>query len=184
MRYVRELAQGQVADGPQAPASGEFARIRQAGRLEVVQRWFDYECYDRALFEALQQLRAQPQQPYLRHMVVLSLYKLHRHMEKHTFAAVVANVTPRNPEAFNLLLRNLHALSLGDFQGLAACFAQQAPPAAPAADEYALAARYAAAVLAHDPNPAALQRQYQQQYKGGRFDAVLFPLPKTASRAR
>ena len=54
MRYVLALAQGQVADGPQPASPPDFARIRAASRLEIIQSWFDYDCYDHALFEALQ----------------------------------------------------------------------------------------------------------------------------------
>jgi hypothetical protein len=56
MGFVRTLAQGRVAEGPQPTSPPEFARIRAICRREVVQSWFDSDCYDHALFEALQLL--------------------------------------------------------------------------------------------------------------------------------
>lgn len=183
MRFVRELAQGAVADGPPTAApTPEWSRVVALSRLEVVQSWFDYDCYDHALFEALQLLPAQPQSPYLRAVVTLSLYELRRHLVDHSLMEVVGNVSKHNPDNFNQLLTALYAWKAEDYKGLTACFAQQ--PAGPAAtpDEYALAARYAAATLADEPT-AALRQQYLTQYRQGRFAKLLFakdPASKTS----
>ena len=188
MRFLHALARGQVAEGPQAETP-EFARIRAISQLEVIQSWFDYDCYDRALFGALQLLPRQPHSSYLRSVVVLSLYELRQHLREHTYSEVVSNLSPRNPPAFNALLAALNALHYEDFAGLSACFAQATGPApGPAGDEYALAARYAASVLAAAPTSAAavaLRAEYQKQYVGGKFDRLLFPAPTgTAGAAR
>jgi Zn-dependent protease with chaperone function len=176
MRYIRELAQGQVAEGTQV-VTPEFARLRAMSRLEVVQSWFDTDCYDHALFDALLLLREEPQNAYLRSVVQLSLYELREHLVTHRFTEVVSNVATHNPENFNQLLNTLYNLHSTDFKGLSTCFEQlTAPPSA--ADEYALAARYAAAVLAENPTQtAALRQQYLAQYKSGKFSALLFPTP-------
>ena len=177
MRFVRELAQGQVADGPPAAPTPEWSRMVALSRLEVVQSWFDYDCYDHALFEALQLLPTQPQSTYLRSVVTLSLYELRRHLVDHSFMEVVGNVSKHNPENFNQLLTALYAWKAEDYKGLTACFAQQPAAAAPPAatpDEYALAARYAAATLVDEPATAALRQQYLAQYRQGRFAKLLF----------
>ena len=176
MRYLRTLAQGQVAEGPQ-PVASEFARLRTVSRLEVVQSWFDADCYDHALFDALLLLRNDPQNAYLRSVVQLSLFELRQHLVNHRFSEVVSNVSAHNPANFNQLLTALYGLRSTDYKGLSTCFEQLAPPVS-AADEYALAARYAAAALAEDPTQTtALQQQYLTQYKGGKFAALLFPTP-------
>jgi hypothetical protein len=180
MRYLRELAQGQVAEGP-AAAAPEFARIAAISRLEAVQSWFDYDCYDHALYEALQLLREEPQNAYLRSVVTLSLYELREHLLKHNLFEVVGNVSKRHPENFNQLLTTLSAWKADDYKGLVACFAQNAP-AAPAADEYAQAAGYAAAALAGEPGAAALQQQYQARYRDGKFSKLLFPKPAASGK--
>jgi Zn-dependent protease with chaperone function len=176
MRFVRELARGQVADGPPtATPTPEWARVVALSHLEVVQSWFDYDCYDHALFEALQLLPTQPQSIYLRSVVTLSLYELRRHLVDHSFMEVVGNVSKHNSDNFNQLLTALYAWKAEDYKGLTACFAQQAVITAPAApDEYALAARYAAATLADEPATAALRQQYLAQYQQGRFAKLLF----------
>jgi Zn-dependent protease with chaperone function len=177
MRFVRELAQGQVAEGPATAAPApEWARVVALSRLEVVQSWFDYDCYDHALFEALQLLPTQPQNTYLRSVVTLSLYELRRHLVDHSLMEVVGNVSKHNPENFNQLLTALYAWKAEDYKGLTACFAQPATAAAPATapDEYALAARYAAATLTDEPATAALRQQYLAQYRQGRFAKLLF----------
>jgi Zn-dependent protease with chaperone function len=175
MLFVSSLAKGNVARGAQ-PTGSEYARIRAIGRLEVVQSWFDYDCYDRALFNALGLLREQPQNAYLHSVVQLSLYELRQHLEKHTFMEVVSKISTQNSDSFNQLLYALYGLHFEDFKGLGACFAQlTGPPAAPA-NEYALAARYAATALADDAaKAAAAKAQYQRQYAGGKFDKLLFP---------
>jgi Zn-dependent protease with chaperone function len=177
MRYLRELAQGQVADGPPAtPSNLEFARIAALSRLEVVQSWFDYDCYDHALFEALQLLPEQPQSVYLRSVVTLSLYQLHKHLLNHTFTEVVGNVSRHHPESFNQLLTTLYAWKAEDYPHLSACFAQaNAPGTVPATDEYTLAAQYAAATLAAAPTAASFQQQYLAHYQHGKFLPLLFP---------
>jgi predicted Zn-dependent protease len=184
MRYLRELAQGQVAEGPPTSAlTPEFARIVAISRLEAVQSWFDYDCYDHALYEALQLLREQPQNNYLRSVVTLSLYELREHLVKHVFTEVVSNPSPRHPETFTQLLTALYAWKADDYKGLLACFAQNSgpTPAAPA-DEYALAAGYAAAALAGEPNAATLQQQYLARYREGKFTKLLFPAPKASGK--
>lgn len=176
MRYIRALAQGQVAEGPQ-PVAPEFAHLRTVSRLEVVQSWFDADCYDHALFEALLLLRHDPQNAYLRSVVQLSLYELRQHLINHRFTEVVSNISTHNSANFNQLLATLYDLHSTEYKGLSTCFEQLAPPAS-TADEYALAARYAAAALAEDPaQTTALQQQYLAQYKSGKFAALLFPTP-------
>lgn len=185
MSFVRELAKGQVADGvPAAPATPEFARVVAASQLEVVQSWFDYDCYDHAMFEALQLLRAQPQNAYLRSVVTLSLYELHEHLLKHNFTEVVGNVSKYHPESFNQLLTSIYEWKADDYKGLLACFAQaDGAPASPA-DEYALAATYAAASLAGAPNAATWQQQYLAQHQNGKFMALLFPKPPVPTKKK
>ena len=178
MRFVRELAQGAVADGPPTAApTPEWARVVAQSRLEVVQSWFDYDCYDHALFEALQLLPAQPQNTYLRSVVTLSLYELREHLVNHHFTEVVGNVSKHNPANFNQLLTALYTWKAEDYKSLTTCFTQAAaanfPVAAPA-DEYALAARYAAATLAEEPATATLRQQYLAQYQHGKFAKLLF----------
>ncbi|MGI4865783.1 MAG: M48 family metallopeptidase [Janthinobacterium lividum] len=183
MRFVRELAQGQVADGPPTAApTPEWAHVVALSRLEVVQSWFDYDCYDHALFEALQLLPTQPQSAYLRSVVTLSLYELREHLVDHRFMEVVSNVSKHNPENFNQLLTALYAWKAEDYKKLTACFAQQIAPA-PAADEYALAARYAAATLAEEPATTDLRQQYLKTYQKGKFAKLLFT-QKQASTAK
>jgi Zn-dependent protease with chaperone function len=186
MRYLRELAQGQVADGPPtAPATADFARVVAASRLEVVQSWFDYDCYDHALFEALQLLRQQPQNTYLRSVVTLSLFELHEHLLKHNFNEVVSNVSKYHPDNFNQLLTSLYEWKADDYKGLLACFAPAdgTAPATPA-DEYALAATYAAASLTGAPTAATWQQQYLAQHQNGKFTTLLFPKPAVKKKSR
>jgi Zn-dependent protease with chaperone function len=180
MRYMRELARGLVAEGPQ-PIAPEFARVRALSRLEVVQSWFDTSCYDHALFDALLLLRDDPRNAYLRAVVQVSLYELRQHLVAHRFTEVVSNVSRHNPDNFNQLLHTLYTLRSADYKGLSTCFSQLVPAPA-AADEYTLAARYAAAALADDPaQTKALQQQYLNQFKGGRFAALLFPTSVSSS---
>ncbi|QNH63452.1 M48 family metalloprotease [Hymenobacter sediminicola] len=183
MRYIRELAQGQVAEGVQ-PMAPEFARLRALSRLEVVQSWFDTDCYDHALFDALLLLRDDPQNAYLRSVVQLSLFELRKHLIDHRFTEVVSNLSAHNPANFNQLLNTLYGLRNADYKGLSTCFAQQ-QPAPSTADEYALAARYAAAALADDQaQTTVLQQQYLAQYKSGRFAALLFPTPVSSVKRK
>nr|WP_243900081.1 M48 family metallopeptidase [Hymenobacter defluvii] len=188
MHFMSILAQGRVAEGPQPLSSPVFARIRQISRLEVVQSWFDYDCYDHALFEALQLLPQQPQNTYLRSVVVLSLYALRQHLQHHTYTEVVSNRSEQNPASFNKLLLSLYDLRLEDFRGISACFAEKTSlDATVPADEYDLAARYAARALTTETTAAAaLKVQYQKQYAGGKFDKLLFSAqpPKTAAAHR
>ncbi len=186
MGYLYTLAQGKVADGVQPASPPEFARIRYVSRLEVIQSWFDFDCYDHALFEALLLLPQQPRNPYLHSMVLLSLYKLRQHLVAHTYSEVVSNISKHHPARFNDLLYSLHGLRNEDFPGLAACFTQAVTTdtAAPA-DEYALAARYTARALSSDDRAAAdFKAQYQQQYADGRFGKLLFPEPAKARATR
>jgi len=187
MRFVQTLANGQVAKGPQPASAPDFARIRSLSRLEVIQSWFDYDCYDHALFEALQLLPQQPNSPFLRSVVVLSLFELRQHLQDHTYTEVVSNISTHQPANFNALLRTLYDLHYEDFTGLGTCFAQASSlEAATPADEYTLAARYAASALAFEATSVTakgLRDQYQKQYAGGRFDKLLFPaLPAKAVR--
>jgi hypothetical protein len=188
MRFIRTLAQDRIADGPQLTATPAFTRIRHISRFEVIQSWFDYDCYDHALFEALLLLPQQPQNSYLHSMVVLSLYKLRQHLQDHTYSEVVSNISPRNPAPFNTLLSTLHSLHYEDYKGLSACFTQISnQPAEAPSNEYALAARYAASTMAAETMAAAsLKAQYQKQYVGGKFMPLLFPTPapKTSTTRR
>lgn len=183
MRYLRELSQGQVADGPPTtPPSPEFAQVKSLSRLEVIQSWFDFDCYDHALFEALQLLQEQPHNQYVRAIVTLSLFELREHLLHHRFTEVVSNASSRQPESFRQLLTALYAWKLEDYQGLSACFAQTAgaaptPAPATAADEYALAASYATAALATDATAATWRQHYLARYQRGRFSHLLFPPP-------
>jgi Zn-dependent protease with chaperone function len=188
MRFVQALAHGQVAKGPQPASSPDFARIRSISRLEVVQSWFDYDCYDHALFEALQLLPQQPNSPFLRSVVVLSLFELRQHLRDHTYTEVVSNISTHQPANFNGLLRTLYDLHYEDFTGLSTCFAQASGlEAATPADEYTLAARYAASALAFETTSVTakgFREQYQKQYTGGRFDKLLFPAPAVKAARR
>jgi Zn-dependent protease with chaperone function len=184
MAFIRTLAQGRVAEGPQPASSAGFARIQSASQLEVIQSWFDYDCYDHALFEALLLLPQQPQNSYLRSVVVLSLYELRQHLQAHTYTEVVSTISKHNPAQFNALLYALHGLHYEDFKGLSACFAQVAGlSAAPLTNEYALAARYVSSALALEPSAATFKEQYQKQYANGRFDKLLFPAPVAKSKS-
>ncbi|MBJ6107956.1 M48 family metallopeptidase [Hymenobacter sp. BT523] len=183
MRYLSELAQGQITDGPSAIAP-EFARVVAQSRLEAVQSWFDYDCYDHALFEALQLLRQDPQNAYLRSVVTLSLYELREHLLKHDFYEVVGNVSKHHHDNFNQLLTTLYAWKADDYKGLLACFAQNGSTApAPPANEYALAASYAAAALSGEPTAATLKQQYLAHYQDGKFSKLLFPKPVSSKKS-
>ena len=186
MRYLRELAPGVVTDGPPLAPTPEFARIVALSRLETVQSWFDYDCYDHALFEALQLLRQQPRNSYLHAVVTLSLYELREHLVSHRFTEVVSNLSAQHPAGFNQLLTALYAWKMEDYKGLSACFelAAGAAPASPATNEYVLAARYAAAELAGEPSATTFRRQYLAQHQNGKFAKLLFPplLPKKSVR--
>lgn len=188
MRYVQVLAHGQVAKGPQPASSPDFARIRSLSRLEIVQSWFDYDCYDHALFEALQLLPQQPNSPFLRSVVMLSLFELRQHLQDHTYTEVVSNISTHQPANFNGLLRTLYDLHYEDFTALSACFAQAIDlQAATPADEYTLAAHYAASALAFETTSVTakgFREQYQKQYAGGRFDKLLFPAPAVKAARR
>ena len=186
MGFLRALAQGQVADGPPArPPTPAWARVRALSQLEVVQSWFDYDCYDHALFEALLLLPEQPDNPYLHAVVTLSLFELHEHLLNHRFTEVVGNVARSNPASFNQLLTTLYAWQADDYSGLSACFAQAtAAPAPLATDEYALAAQYATAALAAAPAAAPLRQQYLARYPHGRFRPLLFPEISTKKSGR
>ena len=189
MRYLQVLAGGRVAEGPQSASPPEFERVRRLSRQELVQSWFDYECYDHALFEALQLLGQDPSNTYLRNIVQLSLFELRQHLQNHTFAQVVSTISPGQAANFNALLRALNDLQFDDFRGLSACFAQAVGAPAPAAptNEFALAARYASTVLAAEPSaPAALalRADYERQYPKGRFTELLFPAPKPKAKGR
>ena len=180
MGYLRVLAAGNVAEGPQPIAPG-FARLRSISRLEVVQSWFDTDCYDHALFDALQLLSTDPQNEYLRSVVQLSLYELQRHQVDHRLTEVVSNSSDHNPTNFNQLLTVLQGLRITEYQGLSACFAQLSP--ATADDEFALAARYATAMLAADHAQAAtVRQQYLARFRAGRFTALLSPLPAASGQ--
>lgn len=188
MRYLRELAGGQVAEGVQ-PVAPTFAHLRELSRLEVLQSWFDTECYDHALYEALRLL---PQQPaaaeYVQAVVQLSLYQLRQRLSEHRFTEVVSNLSATQPAAFSQFLRTLYDLRAPDYGSLSACFVQlAAPPAATdaEADEYVLAARYAAAALGPDAAPAAaLHQQYLARYPQGRLRELLFPALNTRKTTR
>ena len=189
MRYLQVLAGGRVAEGPQPASPPEFERVRRLSRQELVQSWFDYECYDHALFEALQLLGQDPGNTYLRSIVQLSLFELRHHLQNHTFAEVVSTISPGQAANFNALLRALNDLQFDDFRGLSTCFAQAGGAPAPAAptNEFALAARYASTVLAAEPSaPAALalRADYERQYPKGRFTALLFPASKPKAKGR
>jgi len=174
MRFMETLAQGHVAQGPQIAATLAYNRIRHISRLEVIQSWFDYDCYDHALFEALQLLPQQPQNTYLRSVVVLSLYALRQHLQNHTYYEVVANISQQNPASFNELLRVLHDLHFDDFKGLSSCFVQTTGlEASTPSNEYDLAACYATRALAAETT-SVLKTQYQKQYAGGKFEKLLF----------
>ena len=175
MDYLRALAQGQVADGPPTvPPAPAFAHVRALSQLEVVQSWFDYDCYDHALFEALQLLPEQPDNAYLHAVVTLSLFELHQHLLNHRFTEVVGNVSRYNPASFNQFITTLYAWRLEDYSSLSACFAQATTAPAPPANEYALAAQYAAAALAAAPAATPLRQQYLTRYPHGRFRPLLF----------
>lgn len=190
MRFIKALAKGRVAEGPQPAGPPGFARVRDISRLEVIQSWFDYDCYDHALFDALRLLPRQPRNAYLHSVVLLSLFELRQHLQAHTYTEVVSNISEQNPSNFNDLLYGLYSLHYEDFTGLSACFAQTAGLAAPASgDEYALAARYAASALAVETPPGGaalleeLKEQYQKQYAGGKFNRLLFPPPAAKTKA-
>lgn len=186
MQYLRELAGSQMAAGPTAgPPAPAFARVRAVSRRAAVQSWFDYACYDHALFEALHLLREQPQDAYSRAVVVLSLYELRAHLLNHRFTEVVSNPAQHHADGFNQLLAALYGWQAADYPGLSACFGQATGPApAPPAGEYALAAEYAAAALAGAPGAATLQRQYLAQYPNGKFTQLLFPTAPAKKSAR
>ena len=176
MGYLRALAQGQVADSaPTTPPAPEFAHVRALSQLEVVQSWFDYDCYDHALFEALELLPEQPDNGYLHAVVTLSLFELRQHLLNHRFTEVVGNVSRHNPASFNQLLTALYAWKAEDYPGLSACFAQAGTAPALPANEYALAAQYAAATLAAAPTAPTLRQHYLTRYQHGRFRPLLFP---------
>ena len=175
MAFVRGLAGGAVAEGPQ-PAEAAFEQVRAQARLEVVQSWFDYDCYDHALFEALRLLGRQPRQPYLQALVPTILYGLHEHLQAHTLNAVLDNPDPDQPAEFRALLTTLYALRTSEVPGFAACFAGLAP--APAgADEYSLAGRVAAAALARDPAAEPARAEYRRRFPRGHFHELLLPAP-------
>lgn len=174
MAFIRTLAGGAVAEGPQ-PVAPAFERLRAQARLEVVQSWFDYDSYDRALFDALRLLREQPDQLYLRAVVQLALFGLHEHLQAHTVNDVLSNPDPAEPAEFRAFLTTLYELRAADVPAFSRCFADTAPAStAPApTDEFSLAARYAAAALAGDPAAAAARADYRRRFVAGHFTDLL-----------
>ena len=178
MDYIQQLMAGRTVGATQAN-DARFAHIKHLCRMETVQSWFDLQYYDYALFDALQLLQAQPNNGFLQSMVLLSLYELKRYQLMHDYAQVVSNISEGNSDAFNRFLRTLHELQLSDIRNLSTCFTQLAAANLPE-NEYGTAARYARLALVDEKAEAdKAKADYLSRHKGGRFEKLIAPKPKT-----
>lgn len=153
---------------------GEFNYIKRVSRIEVIQSWYDATHYDRALFETLLLLQKDSRNSYLHSMVMLCLYELKDHLQKHRYADVVSMVSDFQPEIFNEYLLQLHNLNLSNFTHLGSCFSQLYVPE-DTTDEYGLAAAYAFRSLMNEQEAAdQIKEKYLKKYKQGILRRSLF----------
>ncbi|AMM50293.1 hypothetical protein TH61_02605 [Rufibacter sp. DG15C] len=176
MGYIKELAlRTSITTEFATHISQELSALQLNCNREIVQSWFDMQRYDYALYQALLQLNASPNDDYLQAMVMLCLHQFKDHFERHQFADVVSNVSDEQPNNLKELLQFLHLLNLSDFKGLSSCYQQKAPIKSQG-NEYALLAQYAWAILQNDVSKATeAQAAYYTQYKNGRFKKYFIP---------
>ncbi|MGB3778167.1 MAG: hypothetical protein WA960_07385, partial [Tunicatimonas sp.] len=173
-RFIQQLLGEPFGHSEEERASHAFRNVQVASQLEAIQSWFDYQRYDRVLFEALQQSEATHSADYLSAIHLLSLHQLKRHMEQHSYADVVASASDRQPESLRQFLKTLEALNLPDFARLAHCVGL--PESFTSMEnEHQLAATYAWTDLTGQAAEAArLKTQYLMRYPTGSLRIYLF----------
>jgi len=151
----------------------QLLKVTHAARLESLQSWYEHEYYDKSLYYALLQLSNSPDNNYLKSIILLSLYQLKYHLQKHEYADVVSNTSLSNPESLNNFLGFLHTLRISDFPKIKVCIDQNYTTT-PTQNEFIIAANFAAAMLEDDQDKAKkIAQQYKSIYPKGYFNKMI-----------
>ncbi len=152
---------------------GRLLKVTNTAKLESLQSWYEHEYYDKSLYYALLQLNSNPNNNYLKSLILLSLYQLKYHLEKHEYSDVVSNTSLNNPESLNNFLDFLHTLSISDFAKIKTCIDQNYVTT-PTENEFIIAANFATAMLDNNHDKAKkIALQYKRIYPKGYFNKTI-----------
>ena len=176
MAAIRKLLIGIGQDTMQSLAANPddtFQKVNRAAGYESIQAMFDYEYFDKSLYNSLCQLQSEPQSKYLRSVAILSLLQLKSYLQRHRYSEAVSNISDYNPQELNKFLQFLNALNLSDFKALKESFDKLYPGTA-SKDEFSLMATFAGAHLTgYSPGANSLAAEYKRMYPSGRFTTLL-----------
>ncbi len=150
-----------------ATQEDQYAPVRYLSAIESVERWFQVERYDKALYYALLYQDVYPACSYFGEVQVLSLCGLYTHSKGHTLADVLSQGSPDYPKKYNQFLGFLNNLRLKDLLALQACSLQRLTAQK---TEYGLLAEYCVAMNLEDrAKMGTIKKAYLSTYRKGRF---------------
>jgi predicted Zn-dependent protease len=174
--YLEQLMKTVPPHAGSNTESYSFKKIQWAAAMELIMSYHLYEYYDLSLYNALLYLQRNPENEYLKAMVMLNWYGLYNAMKNHELADYVSNYSNDNPAQLNNLIYLINNLRLSEMAEFGNCFYASNKIDQ---NEYAIAVNYCSAMLKEDKtNIASLKEQYKSGYKQGRFISLLDLNPK------
>ncbi len=168
MAYIRDLMKSKAPATGSPLDSAAFKKVQWACAMEMIVSFYYYEYYDQSLFNALLYLQNNPDNEFLKSMVLLSWTKLYECMKNHELSDYISNSAEDNPNQLNKLIDLLNTLRLTEMSEFGNCF-YQANKDAFKQPEYTLAVNYSYSKMMEDAGMNSWKEKYSAQYKTGRF---------------
>jgi len=180
--YLEELMKTVPPHAGSKTDTSLYKKIQWAAAMELIMSFHLYEYYDLSLFNALLYLQRNPENEYLKAMVMLNWYGLYNAMKNHNLADYVSNYSNENRAQLNNLIFLINNLRLSEMAEFGNCFYASNKIDQ---NEYAIAVNYCSAMLKDDKtNILSLQEQYKSNYKRGRFISLLDLKPKVEDKKK
>ena len=168
--YLEELMKT-VPSHPGTTDTLLFRKIKWAAAMEMIMSFYLYEYYDLSLFNAMLYLQRNPENEFLKAMVMLNWYGLFNAMKNHELSDYISNYSSDNRAQLNNLIYLVNNLRLSEMSEFGNCFYSSNKIDQ---NEYAIVVNYCSDLLKDDKtNIASLQDKYKSSYKNGRFQNLL-----------
>lgn len=104
--------------GPVYRQREDFEHIRLQAKVDIIESYYHFKNYGRALFEAMTLSEQYPNEVWLHAMIGRCLYKLHQSQANHELGKVLALPGRDNEENYDRFLTFIHQLRLNELENI------------------------------------------------------------------
>ncbi len=144
-------------------------RIRLRSRFEIIESYYHFRKYGKALFQALLALETYPDNAYLHAMVSKCLCQIYTYQKNHEVGKVLPLPDPRFDENYDRFLTFMHQLRLTELASLAYTYAESKKEALYNDEEFVYAWWLCSQLPVSKSESAKVSAHYRSKFPKGKY---------------